>query len=43
DGRHENSQKSAILEMLQYENWQMYFALNNTPDFFEKPKEYRMR
>ena len=39
DGRHENSQKSAILEMLEYENRQLYFALNNIPDFFEKPKK----
>ena len=42
DGGHENSQKSAILEMLEYENRQLYFALNNIPDFFEKPKKYSL-
>jgi hypothetical protein len=40
DGGHENSRKSAILEILEHENRQLYFSLNDTPDFFEKPKSY---
>ncbi|POG58477.1 hypothetical protein GLOIN_2v1488574 [Rhizophagus irregularis DAOM 181602=DAOM 197198] len=42
DGGHENSQKSAILEMLEHENQQLYFALNETPNFFEAPKKFRL-
>ncbi|GBC37712.2 hypothetical protein GLOIN_2v1775051 [Rhizophagus irregularis DAOM 181602=DAOM 197198] len=39
---HENSRKSAIVEMLEHENRQLYFALNEVPNFFEKPKKYRI-
>jgi hypothetical protein len=42
DGGCENSRKSAILEILEHENRQLYFALNDTPDFFDKPKSYRV-
>jgi len=42
DGGHENSRKSAILEMLEHENRQLYFALNETPNFFETPKKFRL-
>ena len=42
DGGHENSRKSAILEILEYENRQLYFALNDIPNFFEKSKKYRL-
>ena len=42
DGGHENSRKSAILEMLEHENRQLYFALNEVPNFFEKPKKYQI-
>ncbi|GBB83469.1 hypothetical protein RclHR1_01020010 [Rhizophagus clarus] len=34
DGGYENSRKSAILEILEHENWQLYFSLNDTPNFF---------
>jgi hypothetical protein len=40
DGGHENSRKSAILEILEYENRQLYFTSNNVPNFFKKPKSY---
>ncbi len=42
DGGHENSRKSAIMEMLEHENRQLYFVLNKVPNFFEKPKKYRV-
>ena len=34
--------KSAILEILEHENRQLYFTLNDTPNFFEKSKTYRL-
>ncbi|GES91052.1 hypothetical protein GLOIN_2v1775051 [Rhizophagus clarus] len=40
DGGCENSRKSAILEILEHENRQLYFSLNDTPNFFNKPKSY---
>lgn len=40
DGGRENSRKSAILEILEHENRQLYFSLNDTPNFFNKPKSY---
>ncbi|CAG8785827.1 34838_t:CDS:2, partial [Gigaspora margarita] len=42
DGSHENSQKSAILEILEHENRQLYFTINDTPNFFKKSKKYRL-
>ncbi|GET54987.1 hypothetical protein GLOIN_2v1488574 [Rhizophagus irregularis DAOM 181602=DAOM 197198] len=36
----ENLQKSAILEILEHENRQLYFSSNNTPNFFKKPRSY---
>ena len=42
DGGHENSRKSAILEILEHENRQLYFALNEIPSFFEVPKKFRL-
>src|SRR6185437_13144785 len=39
-GGNKNSRKSAILEMLEHENRQLYFALNKVPNFFEKSKKY---
>ncbi|GES76502.1 hypothetical protein GLOIN_2v1488228 [Rhizophagus clarus] len=43
DDGNENSQKSVILEMLEDENWQLYFVLNRVPDFFEKSKKFRLQ
>ena len=42
DGGHENSRKSAVLEMLEHENRQLYFALNNISSFFKDTKKYRL-
>jgi len=41
DGGHENSRKLAILEILEHENWQLYFGANNIPNFFKKSIKYR--
>ncbi|PKC67045.1 hypothetical protein RhiirA1_418594 [Rhizophagus irregularis] len=42
DGGNRNSRKSAILEMLEHENRQLYFASNRVPNFFKKSKKYRL-
>jgi hypothetical protein len=42
DGVNNNSRKSAILEMLEHENRQLYFALNDIPTFLKKSKKYRL-
>ena len=42
DGGNKNSRKSAILEILEHENRQFYFELNNIPSFFKKSKKYRL-
>ncbi len=42
DGGRENSRKSAILEILEHENRQVYFATKNTPNFFKKATKYRL-
>ena len=34
DGGNKNSRKSAILEMLEHENRQLYFVSNRIPEFF---------
>ena len=43
DGGNKNSRKSAILEMLEHENRQLYFKLNKVPNFFKKSKKYRLK
>ncbi|UZO07546.1 uncharacterized protein OCT59_027829 [Rhizophagus irregularis] len=43
DGGNKNSRKSAILEMLEYENRQLYFASNKVPNFLKKSKKYRLQ
>ncbi|POG58951.1 hypothetical protein GLOIN_2v1726617 [Rhizophagus irregularis DAOM 181602=DAOM 197198] len=43
DGGNKNSLKSAILEMLEYENRQLYFASNKVPNFLKKSKKYRLQ
>ncbi|UZO20850.1 uncharacterized protein OCT59_013261 [Rhizophagus irregularis] len=43
DGGNKNSRKSAILEMLEHENWQLYFASNKVPNFLKKSKKYRLQ
>ncbi|GET00608.1 hypothetical protein GLOIN_2v1728867 [Rhizophagus clarus] len=43
DGGNKNSQKSAILEMLEYENRQLYFDSNSVPSFLKKSKKYRLQ
>ncbi|GET04504.1 hypothetical protein GLOIN_2v1521868 [Rhizophagus clarus] len=43
DGGNENSQKSAILEILKHENWQLYFDSNSVPSFLKKSKKYRLQ
>ncbi|GBC43602.1 hypothetical protein GLOIN_2v1768889 [Rhizophagus irregularis DAOM 181602=DAOM 197198] len=43
DGGNKNSQKSAILEMLEHENRQLYFASNKVPNFLKKSKKYRLQ
>ncbi|GES82320.1 hypothetical protein GLOIN_2v1775051 [Rhizophagus clarus] len=43
DGENENSQKSAILEMLEHENRQLYFDSNSIPSFLKKSKKYRLQ
>jgi len=42
DGGNKNSRKSAILEILEHKNRQLYFALNKVPNFFKKSKKYRL-
>ncbi|RGB28603.1 hypothetical protein C1646_767611 [Rhizophagus diaphanus] len=43
DGRNKNSRKLAILEMLEHENRQLYFASNKVPNFLKKSKKYRLQ
>ncbi len=43
DGGHENSRKSAILEILEHENQQLYFILNEILSFFKIPKKFRLK
>jgi hypothetical protein len=43
NGGNENSRKSAILEMLEYENRQLYFDSNRVPSFLKKSKKYRLQ
>ncbi|GES96184.1 hypothetical protein GLOIN_2v1521868 [Rhizophagus clarus] len=43
DGGNKNSQKSAILEMLEHENRQLYFDSNSVPSFLKKSKKYRLQ
>ena len=42
NGGNKNSRKSAIIEILEHENRQLYFALNHISNFFKKPKRYRL-
>ncbi|GBB89391.1 hypothetical protein RclHR1_16060002 [Rhizophagus clarus] len=43
NGGNENFQKSAILEMLEHENRQLYFNSNSVPSFLKKSKKYRLQ